>query len=188
MGKGTIFGLGLLLAVGMGNSPVPAADGARAADPSGTGGAQGAAIYRPAKRRKSESCVERGARPDPECTPGSVMTANLDVICHQATRERRHVDMQKRRSVYAEYGYSYPQARGAFEVDHLIPLELGGRQHACQSLAGARPAAPRLPGKGRGRESSTCRGVLRADVRRGCPAGDRGELARRVAHDRAGGR
>ena len=29
-------------------------------------------------------------------------------------------------TVYAEYGVIYPQAPGAFEVDHFIPLEIGG--------------------------------------------------------------
>ncbi len=28
--------------------------------------------------------------------------------------------------VYAAYGISYPQPPGTYELDHLIPLELGG--------------------------------------------------------------
>jgi hypothetical protein len=32
----------------------------------------------------------------------------------------------ERTQVYAEYGVSYPQPLGAYEVDHFIPLEIGG--------------------------------------------------------------
>jgi hypothetical protein len=82
--------------------------------------------YNPPKAAKNNGCVARGALPDPECTPGAVMTADLEVICHQSTRERRHVSASVHRAAFTDYGLSYPQAPGAFEVDHLIPLELGG--------------------------------------------------------------
>ena len=38
----------------------------------------------------------------------------------------RDVSTGTKEQVYAEYGVSYPQPRGAYEVDHFIPLELGG--------------------------------------------------------------
>lgn len=82
--------------------------------------------YNPPKAAKSSGCVARGALPDPECTPGAVMTADLEVICHQSTFGRRHVPASVHRAAFTNYGFSYPQAPGAFEVDHLIPLELGG--------------------------------------------------------------
>jgi hypothetical protein len=31
-----------------------------------------------------------------------------------------------KKQVYAEYSISYPQPSGSYEVDHFIPLELGG--------------------------------------------------------------
>jgi hypothetical protein len=68
----------------------------------------------------------RGALPDPACTPGAVMTKDLDIICHHGTHDRRHVGASVHKLAFAEYSISYPQPRGAFEVDHLIPLELGG--------------------------------------------------------------
>ena len=71
-------------------------------------------------------CHVRGLLPDPVCTPGSVETADLDVICHQTTRERRDVDEVTKERVFAEYGLSPKQPRGAYEVDHLIPLCAGG--------------------------------------------------------------
>ncbi len=70
-------------------------------------------------------CVH-GVLPDAACTPGSAMTTDLNVICGQSTRIRRRVSRAVRLQVYAEYGVSYPQPAGMYEVDHLIPLELGG--------------------------------------------------------------
>jgi hypothetical protein len=82
--------------------------------------------FTPGLATKHGGCQARGALPDPACTPGAVMTKDLDVICHRAARARRHVEASVHKLAFAEYGYTFPQARGAFEVDHLIPLELGG--------------------------------------------------------------
>jgi hypothetical protein len=38
----------------------------------------------------------------------------------------RDVSAATKKQVYAEYGVTYPQATGAYEVDHFIPLEIGG--------------------------------------------------------------
>jgi hypothetical protein len=38
----------------------------------------------------------------------------------------RHVDHQQYVDVYAAYGVPYPEPTGTYELDHLIPLELGG--------------------------------------------------------------
>jgi hypothetical protein len=54
------------------------------------------------------------------------MTTDIDVVCHRSTKERRRVSSDVHRLAFTEYGFTYPQPRGAFEVDHLIPLELGG--------------------------------------------------------------
>jgi hypothetical protein len=69
------------------------------------------------------------------------MTKDLDVICHHGTRERRHVEASVHRQAFSEYGISYPEPRGAFEVDHLIPLELGG-DNVIENLW-AEPASPK---------------------------------------------
>jgi hypothetical protein len=50
---------------------------------------------------------------------------DLAVVCGTSTKERRHVSDGLRRAVLEEYGIA-PAAGGAFEVDHLVPLELGG--------------------------------------------------------------
>jgi hypothetical protein len=68
-------------------------------------------------------CVARGELPDPACTPGAVDPSAF--VCGQPTRERRHVDEAMRRRVFAEYDVPWAE-RSAYEVDHLVPLCLGG--------------------------------------------------------------
>lgn len=63
--------------------------------------------------------------PDHACTPGAVETTDLDVICHQSTKERRNVSTAEKRQVFAEYGIPW-EDRASFEVDHLTPLCAGG--------------------------------------------------------------
>ena len=51
----------------------------------------------------------------------------------------------RKKQVYAEYGVSYPQAPGAYEVDHFIPLEIGGSNDIQELMAGARDTHAGLP-------------------------------------------
>jgi hypothetical protein len=97
--------------------------------------------FAPVPATKHDGCKARGALPDSACTPGAVKTTNLDVICHESTKNRRHVSATSHREAFTEYGYTFPQARGAFEVDHLIPLELGG-DNTVENLW-AEPASPK---------------------------------------------
>lgn len=71
-------------------------------------------------------CTARGALPDPTCTPGGVMTTDLNIICHQSTKDRRNVPTSLKRQVFVDYGFHYPQPRGTFECDHKVPLCAGG--------------------------------------------------------------
>lgn len=71
------------------------------------------------------ACTARGLLPDATCTPGAVATTSLDVVCHTPTRGRRHVDGATRRRVLAAYGVA-PADALHYELDHLIPLALGG--------------------------------------------------------------
>jgi len=74
---------------------------------------------------KSSGCMPDGKNPDSACTPGAVMGISVDVVCNTSTRGRRAVTTQMKNQVYADYGVtSHPS--GAFEIDHFIPLELGG--------------------------------------------------------------
>jgi hypothetical protein len=73
--------------------------------------------------------------PDPRLTPGLAATHNAAVVCAAGYPERaRHVTDATKAAVYREYGkrpISYTDAQGKLhriccEIDHLIPLELGG--------------------------------------------------------------
>jgi hypothetical protein len=79
-------------------------------------------------RAKENGCAINGPLPDLACTPGAVFaSATPEIICVSGyTTTVRNVSVTLKRQVYAEYGLSYPQASGAYEADHLIPLELGG--------------------------------------------------------------
>lgn len=79
-------------------------------------------------RSRSDGCAVRGPLPDPACTPGAVFldTTVRDICTSGYTQTVRNVPVPLKRTVYAEYGLSYPQPSGAYEVDHLVPLELGG--------------------------------------------------------------
>jgi hypothetical protein len=76
----------------------------------------------------------RAVLPDPKLTPGDVIAdATKDDVCSPGwAREHRHVTDSDRAKVYAEYTDSARTclclggAGNCCEVDHLIPLELGG--------------------------------------------------------------
>jgi hypothetical protein len=69
----------------------------------------------------------RGPLPDPRCTPGSVFAkATPTLFCVSGyTAQVRHVTESTKARVYAEYAIR-SHRRGQYEVDHLVPLELGG--------------------------------------------------------------
>ena len=65
--------------------------------------------------------------PNATLTPGAVLTTDASTICRAGYASSvRNVSSVTKKQVYAEYGLSYPQATGAYEVDHFIPLEIGG--------------------------------------------------------------
>lgn len=80
------------------------------------------------ERTKSKDCEIRGALPDTDCTPGALFPdATLAQICVPGyTKTVRSVSAKMHEQVFAEYGIAYPQPHGSYEVDHLIPLAIGG--------------------------------------------------------------
>lgn len=74
---------------------------------------------------KTTDCHAVGLLPDSACTPGAVETTSIDVVCRTSTKGRRHVSRELRRAAFAEYGIAWSE-RGAYELDHVISLELGG--------------------------------------------------------------
>ena len=65
--------------------------------------------------------------PNASLTPGAVLTTDASTICTPGYASSvRDVSTATKEQVYAEYGVGYPQPLGAYEVDHFIPLEIGG--------------------------------------------------------------
>jgi hypothetical protein len=68
-----------------------------------------------------------GIYPNLTLSPGDVLTTDTSQVCTSGySSSVRNVPLSEKKQVYAEYGVSYPQPEGAYEVDHLISLELGG--------------------------------------------------------------
>jgi len=64
--------------------------------------------------------------PDANMTPGDTFDITAQDICaHGYARKVRDVPAEMKREVYREYGI-ISHGPGDYEIDHLIPLELGG--------------------------------------------------------------
>lgn len=84
------------------------------------------AAYHPGVRTKTTGCAVAGPYPDTACTPGAVLTTDVQAICAKGySKSVRNVPQSEKNAVYAEYGIK-THASGEYEVDHLISLELGG--------------------------------------------------------------
>jgi hypothetical protein len=68
----------------------------------------------------------QGRLPDRRCTQGATFNVGAAQVCVPGySSQVRHVPESEKRQAYAEYGIR-SHARGQYEVDHLVPLELGG--------------------------------------------------------------
>lgn len=78
-------------------------------------------------RTKDSGCIAQNGLPDSACTPGAVFPdATAAQICRSGySSSVRDVPAEVSRMVYADYGIA-ARSPGEFEVDHLVPLELGG--------------------------------------------------------------
>lgn len=69
-------------------------------------------------------------RADPLCTSGTVFNVGAKQICVPGwASAHRDVDYDIKRKVYTMYGITHRTRYGnpgSYEMDHLIPLELGG--------------------------------------------------------------
>lgn len=79
-------------------------------------------------RTKTTNCIINGSLPDPQCTPGAVFSdVTKEQTCVQGyTKTVRSVSVSLKKKVYREYGIPYPPPFGTYELDHYIPLALGG--------------------------------------------------------------
>jgi hypothetical protein len=67
--------------------------------------------------------------PDPSLTPGAVASTDPNDVCGVVdgvtySRRHRHTPAELKREVYAEYGID--RAGQDFEIDHRVPLCIGG--------------------------------------------------------------
>lgn len=67
-------------------------------------------------------------RPDPAITPGAIRTSNAAEICVPSFRTKpfRKTTAQMKHQVCRAYGVKNCPHQDTMEIDHLIPLELGG--------------------------------------------------------------
>jgi hypothetical protein len=96
---------------------------------------------------KRTGCRLDGALPDRACTPGSIYPkAGRRVICvSDYAGSVRDVSESTKTRVYRSYGIRH-HAEGEYEIDHLVPLELGGSN----SIANLFPQPARPAGGGPG--------------------------------------
>jgi len=66
--------------------------------------------------------------PDPNCTPGAVLTTSTANVCSKdwASSHREYFTKAQREAAFAKYGIYTTDPAAYGEYDHLIPLELGG--------------------------------------------------------------
>lgn len=69
--------------------------------------------------------AQPGLLPDRRLTPGATITSDVATVCRSGyTRTVRNVSRSTRMFVFQRHHVAY--VAGAYEIDHLIPLELGG--------------------------------------------------------------
>ena len=94
-------------------------------------GSSGVPSPRTAPPKLGSGRCKLGRLPDRSCTPGAVFSrvGRSQVCVPGRARRVRNVPQSLKNSIYAEYGV-LSHSRGQFEVDHLVPLELGGSNSA----------------------------------------------------------
>ncbi len=88
-------------------------------------------LTKPLTKPLSKPLTKPGLLPDPRLTPGQVFPSATAVqVCVSGYSSRvRSVSLRVRRSVFASYRIDY-SGHAAYELDHLVPLELGGDNSA----------------------------------------------------------
>jgi len=82
----------------------------------------------PRIQTKNSQCVSLVGLPDPDCTPGAIFPdVTKEITCVSGyTKTVRDVSVSLKKKVYQAYGVAYPPPFGTYELDHFIPLTLGG--------------------------------------------------------------
>ena len=76
---------------------------------------------------KTSGCLADGSLQDKACTPGDIIKSSTkEQICTPGyARKVRSVSQSLKNDVYASYGIT-KRKPGAYQVDHLVSLQLGG--------------------------------------------------------------
>jgi len=137
----------------------PAHHGSRAQPRRTPRAAAGGAGLGPAT--KTTGCRVQGSLPDPACTPGAVFaSATPAQICVSGYTARvRNVSETLKSSIYAAYGIG-SHAAGSYEVDHLVPLELGGSNARANLWPERAPGFGRKDGLENTYHAAVCNGTL----------------------------
>ncbi len=78
--------------------------------------------------RKSVQSVSEGPEPNAAWTPGAVQLVSREVVCSASEDKESHpIAASTAQEVFHRYGIHEPDPR-AYEVDYLIPLDLGGSE------------------------------------------------------------
>ena len=101
------------------------------------------------QKSKTADCHINGSLPDHECSPGAVFeNAKLTDICQDGyTKTVRNVPVSLKKKIYKAYGIPYPQPFGTYELDHLIPLTIGGSNDPANLFPEAKDPPPGFPDK-----------------------------------------
>ena len=94
--------------------------------------------------QKDTGCIINGPLPDPACTPGAVFAdaAPSEICVPGYTKAVRSVSTKLKKQIYAAYNIAYPPPTGSYELDHLVPLALGGSNDAANLFPEAAAPAP----------------------------------------------
>jgi hypothetical protein len=81
-----------------------------------------------ASRTKTANCRMRGSLPDRDCSPGAILVnATPALICKKGySKTVRDVSDKMRAAIYTEYGLPPAHYGRAYQIDHIVPLGLGG--------------------------------------------------------------
>ena len=89
----------------------------------------------------SSALADPPIRPDPRLTPGVVATTDVNLICQSGySKSVRHTSGKLKAFIYREYRVN--RRSGHYEIDHLIPLGLGGADVAANLWPQSRDTAP----------------------------------------------
>ncbi len=98
-------------------------------------------------RTRTSGCQVQGNLPDRACTPGSVLSTDADAVCRSGYASSvRDVSQPVKDQVYTEYGIN-DRSPGQFQVDHLVPLALGGSNDIANLWPQPGSPAPGFSGK-----------------------------------------